>query len=172
MPDYVIQRSKRRSISLTVRPDGMVIVKAPLNVPVRTIDGFVESKKNWISFVLERNADRIVLKESVPYSLAELSEKTKSRIDDFMLNYPGKMPNAIKVRPRKSVWGTCNSKGTISINSFAGALPDELFEYIMIHELSHLEVLNHNKYFWNLVSYYLPDWKERRTKLRRYSIDI
>ena len=173
IPDYSIKRSKRRSISLTVQSNGMVEVKAPYFVSQKTIESFITSKSKWIARVKAKNSDSIVLKESEIYTSSDLFEITTRRIDGFMKDTTTtKKPSEIRVRKRKSVWGTCNNKGVITINAFAGLLPDELFEYIMIHELTHLEVLNHNKYFWNLVSYHVPDWKERRAKLRRYRIEI
>ncbi|MHB8964082.1 MAG: M48 metallopeptidase family protein, partial [Saccharofermentanales bacterium] len=92
------------------------------------------------------------------------------KAEAFVRTYSGRKPSLLKIRKQKSVWGTCSSKGVVTINSLAGVLPEHLFEYIMIHELSHLEVMNHSVYFWNLVSYYIPDWKERRIELKNYKI--
>ncbi len=170
--DYALKRSNRRSISLSIQKDGMLLVKAPFHISRKDIESFIVSKNRWITRAKDKHADCIILKETDKYTYPVLCEITTKRIDAFIKGFSGRHPSSIRVRRRKSVWGTCNNRGVITINSFAGFLPDDLFEYIMIHELTHLEVLNHNDYFWNLVSYHIPDWKEKRSKLRRYRIEI
>ena len=172
IPEYRLIRSRRRSISLSVKTDGVVEVRAPLSASRKSIDDFVTVKSKWIASVKERNSNSVILKETDKYDTRELIRLTSERVKNYLDGFSGKHPSKITVRRRKSVWGTCNAKGAISINSFVGLLPDDLFEYIIIHELMHLEVLHHNRYFWNLVSYYIPDWKSRRAKLRRYHIEF
>lgn len=71
-----------------------------------------------------------------------------------------------RIREMKTRWGTCNVRtGNIWLNLHLAEKPEKCLEYVIVHELSHLQVPNHGKEFWELVERYLPDWKERRERL-------
>ena len=167
---YTVVRTKRKSISIVVRQDGSLEVRAPLRYSATSLDAFVNEKQDWIRKAMEKRAQTILLPSFDEEDYPRIRSLTAAKAEAFLKTYPGKKPVKLTVRKQRSVWGTCNSKGVIAINSLAGLLPDPLFSYIMIHELSHLEVLNHSVYFWNLVSYYIPDWKACRAELKNYRI--
>ena len=77
-------------------------------------------------------------------------------------------PSALRVRKLKRKWGSCTSKGVITLNSDLIKLEDSLQEYVIIHELCHLYHPNHGKEFYNLLGSLLPGWKELRIRLRQY----
>ena len=52
-----------------------------------------------------------------------------------------------------------------------GFVPEELVDYVVVHELAHRKEMNHSNAFWNVVEKYMPDYKERRKKLREYHIE-
>ncbi|HNZ70587.1 MAG TPA: SprT family zinc-dependent metalloprotease [Candidatus Dojkabacteria bacterium] len=66
-------------------------------------------------------------------------------------------------------WGSCSSNGTISLNWKLIMAPAGIIDYVIIHELCHVRHMNHSKLFWQLVTHYLPDCKERRKWLRQNS---
>ena len=66
-------------------------------------------------------------------------------------------------------WGSCSSNGTISLNWKLIMAPAGIIDYVIIHELCHVKHMNHSKLFWQLVTHYLPDCKERRKWLRQNS---
>ncbi len=76
--------------------------------------------------------------------------------------------NKITIRNQKSRWGSCSSKGNLNFNYRIFLLPDELTNYIIIHELCHLKEMNHSKKFWNLVHEQIPNYKEKRRELKKY----
>ncbi len=76
--------------------------------------------------------------------------------------------NRVSFRRAKSRWGSCSFVNNISLNTRLLMLPDDLIEYIIVHELSHIVYKNHSKEFWALVGKYIPDYKTKRVKLREY----
>lgn len=67
-------------------------------------------------------------------------------------------PTAIKIRQYRARWGSCNNRGELSFNYLLMMLPIDVIDYVIIHELCHLQYLNHSKDFWQLVANYYPDY--------------
>lgn len=75
--------------------------------------------------------------------------------------------NRITIRPMKTRWGSCNhTKGYINLNQELIKKPYEVIEYVVLHELAHLIHPNHSRAFYNYLSRYMPDWRERSAKLK------
>ena len=65
-----------------------------------------------------------------------------------LANLNGFSFSRITIRNNKRNWGSCSSKNNISLNLQMMKLPDELIDYILLHELVHTEVKNHGPQFW------------------------
>jgi predicted metal-dependent hydrolase len=73
----------------------------------------------------------------------------------------------ISVRYMTSRWGSCTpAKGTIRISSRLMHFPPACLDYVLLHEYTHLLVPNHSKKFWDIVEYYMPDYKEHQDVLK------
>ena len=75
-------------------------------------------------------------------------------------------PEKISYRKAKRRWGSCSHVNNISINYMLLQFPIVAIEYVVLHELCHIEEKNHSKRFWNLVSLYMPEYKEYEQILR------
>jgi predicted metal-dependent hydrolase len=73
----------------------------------------------------------------------------------------------LKFRKMKSRWGSCSSKGVITLNTQLMKLEKKFISYVIIHELAHLVHMNHSKDFHALVTSYLPDAKQIRKELHQ-----
>lgn len=75
-------------------------------------------------------------------------------------------PKFIGIRAMRSRWGSCNtSKGRIWLSLHLIHHPLACIEYVFVHEMVHLIEASHNHYFKQLMTQFLPDWKERRNLL-------
>ena len=75
-------------------------------------------------------------------------------------------PNKIGYRFAKGRWGSCSYENNISINYKLLQFNIKCIEYVVLHELCHIEEKNHSKKFWNLVSSYMSDYKSVEKELR------
>jgi len=66
----------------------------------------------------------------------------------------------VQVRLQKGRWGSCSSRGTISLNARLLLLPFQLLEYILLHELAHVRHPNHSKVYWDFLNTLEPRSRE------------
>jgi len=66
----------------------------------------------------------------------------------------------VQIREMKNKWGSCSTKGVLTINKELLKLPIKYAEYVIVHELLHLIVPNHGRTFKTLLYAYLPNWEE------------
>jgi len=88
-------------------------------------------------------------------------------IIDKYLKIVKKEVNKISIKQMKTRWGSCNpKKAYINLNLELIKKHPSAIEYVILHEIAHLEHYNHNRNFYNYVASYMPDWQLRRSKLR------
>ena len=75
-------------------------------------------------------------------------------------------PSSISIRAQKTRWGSCSSRGVISLNWRLMLVPGHLADYVLVHELCHLRHLDHSPAFWSLVASVLPEHRRLRAELR------
>ncbi len=76
----------------------------------------------------------------------------------------------IAIRNTKSRWGSCSSKKNLNFSYRLSLLPSHLSDYIVAHELCHLQEFNHGQNFWNLVALEMPEYHLHREELKKYSL--
>jgi predicted metal-dependent hydrolase len=67
----------------------------------------------------------------------------------------------ISIRKMRRRWGSCSSKGAVTLNLLLMKMPVACIDYVIIHELCHLEAFHHGKVFYRLLASIMPDWRER-----------
>lgn len=81
----------------------------------------------------------------------------------------GVNPKGVELRDWKGKLGLCETdREVLRFNWKLIQLPEDLIDYIVVHELAHLKHPNHNKGFWSFVSKCVPEWKEKHSKLREW----
>lgn len=114
---------------------------------------------------------RIVRKASKPKNSTYLQHKELARtlIMERLqyFNSTGEFNyHRVAIRDQKRCWGSCSSKGNLNFSYKLLFLPSCLCDYIIIHELCHLKVLNHSAGFWVEVAARMPDYVSRMQHLR------
>jgi predicted metal-dependent hydrolase len=74
----------------------------------------------------------------------------------------------IAIKNLRSKWASCSSKGNLNFHYQVVLLPDDLLDYLVVHELCHLQEQNHSVRFWTLVGQVIPDWRKKRLELKRW----
>ena len=103
-----------------------------------------------------------------------LHEKAKASLIPWLgslAEHRGLRFNRTGVRNQATRWGSCSEKRNISLSRNLLFLPRPLAEYVLHHELTHLDQLNHSGEFWRSFSVALPDCRERRRELRALDTD-
>lgn len=80
--------------------------------------------------------------------------------------------SALRFRCAKRRWGSCNSKGVISLNPYMMKLSHEMIDYVIVHELSHLSHLNHSKAFYVRVKNYMPNYITIQDQIKALSLKL
>ncbi len=78
----------------------------------------------------------------------------------------------VRVRAMHTRWGSCTSKGAISLNIYLMMLPWDLIDYVLLHELTHTKHLHHGENFWNALEVIMPDMKKRKKELKKAQLSI
>jgi len=74
-------------------------------------------------------------------------------------------PPPMRLRRMKRTWGSCSSKGVITLNPHLVKAPVECIDYVIAHEICHLREHNHGKAFYVLQEQLYPGWREAKTRL-------
>ena len=208
-----IVRSKRKTLALIVKPDGSLIVRAPLRTPERSIKEFIEDHAEWIQ---KKQAEMLATPAPAPrlYSPGEifmylgcaypleivkgqkqplllkggfkLAESSKSnaaltferwyraqakqileqRVSLYARQYDLQYKK-ISITSARTRWGSCSANGSLNFSWRLILTPMEVVDYVVVHELAHTVFHNHSRRFWKRVEKMMPEYKERRTWLRK-----
>lgn len=74
----------------------------------------------------------------------------------------------LAIRGQRTRWGSCSTSGTLSFNWRLLLAPEEVLDYVVWHEVCHLEVMDHSTRFWRLLARHCPEYREHERWLRRY----
>ena len=170
---YQIIRSQRKTMSLEIKPDGQIIVRAPLRLSQVRIRRFVEQKQEWILKNLEKIQKREAQREKVPglskeertrlqqEACRKIPERTACFAEKIGVSY-----GRITLRQQKTRWGSCSANGNLNFNWLLILAPPEVLDYVVVHELCHRKEMNHSQAFWKEVGAVLPNYKEQKKWLK------
>lgn len=101
--------------------------------------------------------------------ILELKTKAKQELPAAVKKYAGLMGvtyNRITIRHQKTRWGSCTKTGNLNFNCLIMKMPDQVRDYVIIHELAHRKELNHSSKYWTIVAEYCPWYKQAKQWLK------
>lgn len=174
MFDYEIRKSDRaKHVRITVKKDQSVILTIPHRMKESEGRAFAESKQAWIEEALAKMRKRPQPPFAVPQGSVREYRKHKeaarelilSRLEHFNEMYAFIWKN-VSIKNTSSRWGSCSKQGNLNFNYRLLFLPQEHADYVVVHELCHLEEFNHSEKFWKLVEKAVPDYRKLRKQMR------
>ena len=169
-----IKYSKNARPKLEIKPWG-ILVFLPEGVSEDEAYRIIEKHESWIK---EKHAELLKVLESsrnielVERSKAEFRNLVKKLVEQAARDVLGINPCRIIIRKMKTRWASCSPKGTITINTLARHLPNNLISYIIYHEICHIIEPKHNKAFWTCVQKYYPNYRELEKELLIYEVKL
>lgn len=166
-----IIRTRRRTICLQIKPDGALVVRAPLRVDTTYINRLIEKKKDWIA----KKRGLFTQQPRKTITSAEkklLFDKARRVISQRASHYSCKANSPykrIRISRARSRWGSCGVKGTLNFSWRLILAPLEVIDYVVAHEVAHLRIKNHSREFWAWVEELFPDYRKMRKWLKANS---
>jgi predicted metal-dependent hydrolase len=195
--DYSIRVShKAKYAKLQIKPYHGLEVVIPTRFPKKAVPELIKQHAGWIERQLRKHQqqyakpdlpDQVFLaidNSSTQFehlgvndfqdNIASLRQWVRQRAWELLppmleqvsqtcgLNY-----KKVSIRSQKTRWGSCSSRGTISLNDQLVFVPAASAEYLMIHELCHTRHMNHSAKFWGLVGFHCADFRYHESVLNR-----
>ena len=155
---YEVIYSDRKSLAIQITAQATVRVRVPKNCPAPTIDTFLYEKQAWILKHLDSASQRLEQSSEKP----QISENDRKRYIQLARDiFTRKTEYYARIR-----WGSCSSAGNLNYNWRLIFAPEEIVDYIVVHELAHRLEMNHSKAFYNIVESVLPDYRKAQKWLR------
>ena len=172
-PVTIVKSKIAKHLRVTVKPDQTVRLTVPRGESVDRAMQFLHYKIPWIT----KHQHRFSKLEIAPTNLRQpkINERQAvdtlfSRLEELAKIYNFKYARA-SIRNQKTKWGSCSAKNNISLNINLIRLPDQLRDYVILHELVHTRIKNHSKKFWaELDKVVGGSAKELSKKLRKYRL--
>lgn len=218
---FSVIRSERKTMSITVNPQGEVVVRVPNCADMQQVTERVSKRGGWISYhqahaerwrprtpprtyelgethlflgrqyrlsaeiglaqSVSTSGDRIVLTMHRPSRIEErkalltgwylaeargiIGKRLEKVFEPFAI-LGHTLPRLI-VRDLTHRWGSLTSRGNLVVSRHIIRAPRQCIDYVLVHELCHLQHQNHGAEFWSLLDRMMPDHVKRKTKLER-----
>jgi hypothetical protein len=159
--------------------NGDVHVSAPVGMPKKEVEQFVEEHREWIAEARRKTYENQQRRAAF---YRQLSLQTRAQSDDALQRLKnliepmverhakemGVTPSLVYYKAMISRWGVCNVRNrSICFSAYLLLLPEWCVEHVVVHELCHLLEPSHNARFHALMDRYFPRWKEARRETRQ-----
>ena len=173
-PVTVRKNARSRRITLRVKSDGSVTVSIPSFAAYQTGLDFFLLKKDWVAKVRARQKERagnehIPSPEEIEQMRVQAKQVLPERLRELAERYSFTV-NSVRIKHNSSNWGSCSRKGNINLNLNLVRLPDDLRDYVILHELCHLRHPDHGPGFHALLESLCPGHLAKRQALRAYRL--
>ena len=172
-----VRHPRARRYLIRVTDGGTVRVTVPRWGSNREAAAFAERERAWIEKHLRARAERELREREQRTTngaaeqrdlLARAKRELPARLLELAARH-GLAVSRISIRNQRWRWGSCSRGGHICLNWRLVTMPEEVRDYVLIHELMHLKRMDHSPKFWKLVAEAYPGYNEARAWLRAAS---
>jgi len=173
----LFERSKRaKRVSISVKPFKGVRVAVPHGFSLKKALQFAQTKADWIKTHLDKmqQYEREGYFDSIPADSID-REKARTQLTrrlQQLAKHNGFSYNRVFIRNQRTRWGSCSSRNNISLNMKLVRLPDELIDYVILHELVHTHRKDHSKDFWTDMDRLVGNGKKMASRLKGYGTKL
>ena len=167
--------NRAKYLRITIKSDRTIRLTVPRKVSFRKAKQFLDSRIPWIKKHLRKFEE---LENNRKYVRLPQVSKVRARailitrleelaeLHDFRFN-------KVSIRNQKTKWGSCSARNNISLNVNLARLPEELRDYVILHELVHTRIKNHSREFWTLLDEFVGGRaKEFSQALKTYRLGV
>ena len=174
----VLMAPSRRAgrLILSIRPFKGIRLAIPVGISRQQATTFLEAKLPWLQAHLPRikemEAELTAQAEQWPaIDRKQAQIKLSERLAELAHQH-GFAYNRVTIRNQKSRWGSCSATNNISLNMKLMVLPDELRDYVLLHELLHTRIKNHGPAFWAELELLVSGARGKRQRLKAYPLAV
>jgi len=170
----LFERSNRaKHVNISIKANKGIRVAVPHGISFQRAEKLIHPKIDWIKkhqvkFDQAEQAHNLSFNnEMIDMTAAKLllTKKIYRLAEQY-----GFVFNKLSIRNQRSRWGSCSSFNNINLNIKLVKLPEELINYVLLHELVHTTIKNHSKAFWIELDYYVGDAKKLDKKLKKIKL--
>ena len=173
--EVTFERSRKaKYVNISVRPFNLIRVAVPAGVSIAVAKEIAEAKAGWIKHQMHnmKQAEQAysnLVKNHEPIHWADAKKKIIRRLNELSMAHD--IPfNKVFVRNQKTRWGSCSVKKNISLNIKIARLPDDLMDYVIVHEIVHIRHHNHSKSYWRELGRLVENAKELDEQLDQHRL--
>ena len=158
-------RARRKTLSIRITQKGNLEIRAPLGMPKGEIKAFLKEKAQWIETHRAKVLAEYAQGQEAPLGEEEiltLAEQMRQRLPEKLNRHAASMGvtfGRVTIRCQQTRWGSCSSRGNLNFNCLLMLAPEEVLDYVVVHELAHRKQMNHSALFWQEVERECPDYK-------------
>ncbi|MFA6186105.1 MAG: YgjP-like metallopeptidase domain-containing protein [Phycisphaerae bacterium] len=169
-----VHSPRARHLRITIHPDKTVRVTIPRAGNRSEAEKFLQSKIQWLKKHLQK-IDKYNQLQDLPDADVDI-KKAQNELFGRLAHFAEKHKLAYRkasFRCQKTKWGSCSGKNNINLNVNIVFLPQELQDYILLHELCHIPHKNHSQRFWRQLDEYVQGRAKMLSKqLRKYRMKL
>jgi predicted metal-dependent hydrolase len=173
--EVTFERSRKaKYVNISVRPFNSIRVAVPVGVSIATAKQIAEIKAGWIKEQIRKmKKTEQEYNELIKHQPALTAIDAKEKITRRAIELSGKhdIPfNRVFIRNQKTRWGSCSARKNISLNIKIACLPDELMDYVILHELVHTRHHNHGRKYWQELERIIGNARALDQRLDKYRL--
>lgn len=159
-------RARRKTLSIRITQEGNLEIRAPLGMPKGEIEAFLKEKAQWIETHRAKVLAEYTQGQEAPLGEEEiltLAEQMRQCLPEKLNRHGASMGvtfGRVTIRCQQTRWGSCSSRGNLNFNCLLMLAPEEVLDYVVVHELAHRKQMNHSALFWREVERECPDYKK------------